>query len=102
MSGRQQRVDRVVKRRVRARSAQPQPRQLTTTPADQISKKTYLDSGEAAFFVCRPSVEAFWMWVRANGVPVIRDGRRRLYRRKDLESVLEKKAQRALPHGGSL
>jgi hypothetical protein len=98
----------IVERGRATSEAEQQPRRLTDTPVEVIARKTYLDCSEAAVHTCRKTVNAFRKWARSRAVPPIHDGRRVLYRRKDVERALEQGArfagsviaERKQPHGG--
>lgn len=52
-----------------------------------MSDSPYLNRSEAAIYV-RATVKAFDHWVRARGVPCVRRGRIRLFRRDVLDRIL--------------
>ena len=53
-----------------------------------MSSSPYMDAKEAAEYVRAKSVKAFDHWVRRRGVPSLRRGRIRLFRKELLDRVL--------------
>lgn len=67
---------------------------------DQVqnyARQTYLTAREAADFLRFPSVKAFHMWQRRQGIRSFRTGKRKLlFARKDLERAISSGVRRAV------